>query len=56
MRPQRFRHPRYIDSNMKMSAYESELAHAATAIRECKNGKFANEVISYALDLSYMYG
>ena len=52
MQPQRFRHPRYIDSDMKMQPYESEFSHAATAIRECKNGKHANEVIRFALDLS----
>lgn len=54
MRPQRFRHPRYVDAEMRMAVYDPEMSHAATALRECREGKYVNEVISYALDLSYI--
>lgn len=37
-----------------MPKYNHALSHAQTALRECREGKFSNESISYALDLTYM--
>jgi len=54
MQPQRFRDPRYIDNDMRMARYDPVMSHASTALRECRSGKYQNEVISYALDLSYI--
>ncbi len=54
MSAQRFRHPRYIDNELRMSSYDPVMSHAATALRECQNSKFNTEVMSYALDLTYL--
>lgn len=35
-----------------MSAYDPVMSHAATALRECQEGRFNSEVMSYALELT----
>ena len=37
-----------------MPKYDHEMSHAQTALRECRDGKYSNEVISFALDLTYL--
>ena len=48
----RFRYPRYFDDREIMRSYDSVFSHAFTCINIVEDGKYKNENILFAFDVS----